>query len=389
MDPSPPPALASDTAAAYSQAMELADAHLRLALVPGLGPITAHKLLTAVEDPREIFRLPMRQLQSIDGVGGERARRIADPRGAEAVAEERARCLEVGLHLTTLADDDYPTALRALGDPPPALWIRGSLQASDRVAVAVVGPRSPSAYGHRLGRRLAMGLARGGATVVSGLARGIDTVAHEGALAAGGRTVAVIGSGFDHFYPSENSELADRSVAGHGAILSEFPCATRPSKGTFPRRNRLVAALGLATLVIEAGQRSGALITARLTNELGRDVLVLPGPVDRPEHVGSNQLLRDGATLVTSLEDIYEEVPPLATLAAGGSDAPASEESPRLDLMTDRERNLYKLLSDDPRSVDDLQRVAALPASQVSATLISLELRRLARRSASGYVRAT
>lgn len=368
--------------------MEISDAHLRLALIPGLGPITAYKLLAAVADPREIFSLPMSQLQRIDGIGGERARRIADPRGEEGVAAERARCHQLGLRLLTVDDPDYPQDLRVLADPPLALWIRGELQPRDRVAIAVVGPRSPSAYGHRQARRLALGLARGGACIISGLARGIDTVAHEAALAAEGRTLAVIGSGFDHLYPQENTGLAQRIADGHGAVISEFPCATRPSPGTFPRRNRLVAALSLATLVIEAGQRSGALITARLAGELGREALVLPGPIDRPEHVGSNRLLRDGATLITGLEDIYEEVPPLATLAAVSDQPPSTEESPREAQLTGRESALYRLLSDEPRSVDDLQRVSTLPASQVSATMISLELRRLAKKAAGGYVRA-
>ena len=373
----------------YCLGMSPADAYLRLALVPGLGPITAHRLLDAVDEPGAVFALPMRELQAVDGIGGERARRIADPRGGEAVAAERARCHQLGLRVVTLDDDDYPRELRVLSDPPLALWIAGEIQPRDRVAIAVVGPRTPSAYGHRQARRLSLGLARGGACIVSGLARGIDTIAHEAALAADGRTLAVLGSGFDQLYPSENRGLAERIAAGHGAVISEYPCATRPSAGTFPRRNRLVAALGLATLVIEAGQRSGALITARLAGELGKEALVLPGPIDSAEHVGSNQLLRDGATLITGLEDIYEEVPPLATLAAACDEPPSSEESPREGRLTDREARLYKLLSDEPRTVDDLQRVSTLPTSQVAATMISLELRRLARKATGGgYVRA-
>ncbi|MDA3960025.1 MAG: DNA-processing protein DprA [Planctomycetota bacterium] len=365
-----------------------AAAYLRLALVPGLGSITAHRLLDIVDTPAEVFNLPMRNLQAVDGIGGERARRIVDPRGNETVEAEQARCHQLGLRIVTLADPDYPKALRALSDPPLALWIKGSYEEQDRVGIAVVGPRTPSSYGHRQARLFSQGLARGGATVISGLARGIDTVAHEAALAVNGRTIAVIGSGFDHLYPKENADLAERIADGHGCVLSEFPCATRPNQGTFPRRNRVVAALALATLVIEAGQRSGALITARLSGELGKEALVLPGPIDRPEHVGSNKLLRDGATLITSLDDVYQELPPLATMAAASTAGPADENNSHTTSLSQRERDIYKLLSDDPRSVDDLQRVCQLPSSQVTATMISLELRRLARKTPGGYVRA-
>lgn len=368
--------------------MERADALIRLALVPGLGPVTIYRLLSEVEDPRELFHATLSQLQRVDGVGPERARRILDPAGDDLLHDERARCVASGVTLITVDDDAYPQPLRELADPPLALWMRGNYQARDRIAVSVVGPRKPTASGHRQTRTLALGLARAGACVVSGLARGIDTVAHEGALAANGRTVAVIGSGFDHLYPSENADLANRIANGCGCVISEYPLGTKPSAGTFPRRNRLVAALGLATLVIEAGYRSGALITARLAGELGREVLALPGPVDRPEHVGSNRLIRDGATLITNLDDIIEEIPPLATMAAVADTEPSAEEHPRVQSLNERERQLYRLLSDDPRTVDDLQRVSSLPASAVSATLISLELRRLAQKAPGGYVKA-
>ncbi len=369
--------------------MNEADAYLRLALIPGLGPILIQRLLTAAPSPAALFDWSMHDLQRIDGIGADKARQIVDPAGAAAVVEERARCHQAGVQIITLADPVYPEVLRQLHDPPPALWLRGAIAARDRLAVAVVGPRRPSAYGHRQARRLALGLARVGATVVSGLARGIDTVAHEAALAAKGRTIAVLGSGFGHLYPQENAPLVERIVETEaGAVLSEYPFSTRPSPGTFPRRNRIVAALSLAALVVEAGARSGALITARLAGELGRGVLVIPGPIDRPEHIGANALLRDGATLITSLDDILEEVPPLATLAGGGVDDPGPEEHPRLAQLNERERSIYRLLDDTPRSVDDLLRALNLPASSISATLLSLELRRLARKQPGGYVAA-
>ncbi len=369
--------------------MSPADALLRLALVPGLGPTTAQRLLDQVEDPGEIFRWSMDRLQAVDGIGGERARRICDPRGVDAVATERAQCHSAGVRIVTRGEDGYPQALTRLADPPLALWMTGALEPQDRLAIAVVGPRRPSSYAHRQAHRLSIGLARLGTCIVSGLARGIDTVAHQAALEAGGRSVAVLGSGHGKLYPDENAPLAARMADGRGAVISEFPFFTPPSPGTFPRRNRLVAALGLATLVIEAGQRSGALITARLAMELGREVLVLPGNIDNPESVGSNQLIRDGATLVTSVEQILDEVEPLMTLARGSLGGAPVPDSPRAAALSGREKQVYQMLDDTPRSIDDLVRVGEIPPSAISATLLSLELRRLARKAPGGYVRAT
>ena len=367
--------------------MSPADALLRLALIPGLGPITAAKLLAVVAEPAELFTWPMHRLIEIDGVGPERARRICDPHGEETVATERARCHQAGVRIITQADRDYPSAFLRLGDPPLAVWLRGEIQPRDALGLAVVGPRRPTAYGHRVGHKFSSGLARLGTCLISGLARGIDTVAHEAALACGARTIAVLGSGIGKLYPEENAPLAARIAAGSGAIVSEFPYLTPPSPGTFPRRNRLVAALSLATLVIEAGERSGALITARLAAELGRVVLVVPGAIDNPESIGANQLIRDGATMVTTLEQILEEVEPLMTLAQGvtGGDKPVNI---RAESLSGRERQLYLLLDDTARTVDDLVRSTQLPPSAVSATLLSLELRKLARKRPEGFVKA-
>lgn len=362
------------------------DALLRLALVPGVGPLTAARLAEAAGDLREIFAWRMDRLQGVEGVGPERARRICDPRGEETLAGERARCAAAGVRIITRHDEGWPKDLDALADPPLALWVQGELQPRDRLAVAVVGPRRSSAYGHRVAQRLSGGLARVGATVVSGLARGIDTAAHDAAIAAAGRTLAVLGSGIGRCYPEENRPLAERIAAGHGAVLSEMPYDAQPTPGTFPRRNRLVAALSLATLVVEAGRTSGALITARLAGELGKQVLAVPGPIDREEHAGANQLIRDGAVLVTSLEDILAEVGPLATLA--GAAPPPAVENHAASALSGRERQLYQLLDDTARGVDDLARSTQIPANAVSATLLSLELKRLARKAPGGYVRA-
>jgi DNA processing protein len=368
--------------------MTPADAWLRMALLPGLGPATAERLLVATGgDPVAVFSLSMSELMTVDGVGGERARRICDPRGPELVATERAVCAKAGIAIHTRVDPGYPQDLLRLPDPPLAIWMQGALEPRDRLAVAVVGPRRPSSYGHRTARTLSQGLARVGACVVSGLARGIDTVAHEAALSvADGRTVAVIGSGFGAVYPEENRPLAARIADGRGAVISEFAYNQPPTPGTFPRRNRIVAALALATLVVEAGERSGALITARLANELGRPVLVVPGAIDNPESAGANQLIRDGATLVASLDHILAEVEPLMTLSRGIDAAPA--EPARAATLSGREKDLYRLVEDQPKGVDDLVRVSGIPASAVSVVMLSLELRRLVKKAPGGWVRA-
>ena len=364
--------------------MDQADALLHLAVIPGLGPLAANRLISHAGSALAVRALGMQALMAFDGVGGEVARRICDPRAEERVAQERAACHGAGVRIILQGDADYPRAFTELNDPPLAIWMRGSFQERDRVAVVVTGPRKPSVYGHRQAHRLSQSLARIGACIVAGLARGVDTVAHEAALAAGARTIAVLASGFGQLYPQENKPLAERIVLS-GCLIAEFPFATKPSPTTFPQRNRLLAALALATLVVEAPARSGALVVARLSAELGREVLVVPGPIDTPDSVGSNRLIRDGATLVTRFEDILEEVPPLRTLAGlGEGDGPIANSN-----LSGREKQVYQLLDHQGRSVDDLVRVTTVPSSAVSATLLSLELKRLVRKTAAGFVRAT
>jgi DNA processing protein len=364
--------------------MDPADAMLHLAVIPGLGPLAANRLLEVAGSAVEVRRLGIERVMRVDGVSNEAARRICDPRAEERVAQERAACHGAGVRIVLRADPDYPRALNELSDPPLAIWLRGSFQPRDRLAVAVVGPRKPSVSGHRQAHRLSQSLGRIGACILGGLARGVDTVAHEAALAAGARTIAVLASGFGHLYPQENRPLAER-ISASGVLVSEYPFSTQPSASTFAQRNRLLAALALATLVIEAPARSGALVVARLSAELGREVLVVPGPIDTPDCLGSNRLIRDGATLITRFEDILEEVPPLRTLAGlGEADGPITRSN-----LSGREKQVYQMLTDQARSIDDLVRVTTVPTSAVSATLLSLELKRLARKVEGGFVRAT
>lgn len=285
----------------------------------------------------------------------ERARLVAD---AEALL---ARSDAAGLRLLAATEPCYPAPLRRLADPPPVLWALGALERLDRPAVAIVGTRDATAYGERIARLLAGALAHAGAAVVSGMARGIDAAAHRAALDAGGATVAVLGTGADVAYPRAHRPL-HREIAGRGLVLSELPPGEKAGPASFPRRNRIIAGLARLTIVVEAGARSGALITAREALDLGDDVAVVPGPIDAPQSAGSNALLRDGAHPILEVADALQ----LAGLAA----APA----PAVRPLDPAERRVWEALSRGPLDVDTLAIVTALPAADCLGAVTSLEL---------------
>jgi DNA processing protein len=274
----------------------------------------------------------------------------------------------------TLADPAYPPALREIPDPPPFLYVHGQLAPSDR-AVALVGSRHPSSYGLRTARSLAAALGRHEVTVVSGMARGIDTAAHQGALDAGGRTVAVLGSGLDKPYPPESRSLFDR-IAASGAVISEFALQAGPEAHHFPIRNRVISGLSLGTVVVEAAVRSGALITARLAAEQGREVFAVPGPIHSGRSAGAHRLLKDGARLVEGVDDILEELS--AHLEARPSNPKRSAEpvSPPPDLDPDAAR-LFLALGEEPVHIDELVRTLAIDPARLMGLLLELELRGL------------
>lgn len=295
----------------------------------------------------------------------------------EAEWRKIERC---GVEVVTLDDPAYPSRLREIADPPPVLYVRGTLAPDDEWAIAVVGTRRATAYGQQVTERIVGEVARAGVTIVSGLALGIDTHAHRAALAAGGRTLAVLGSGLDRVYPSENSRLAAR-IAEQGAVISEFPLGTKPDAVNFPRRNRIVSGLARAVLVVEADHKSGAMITATCAGEQGRDVFAVPGSILSPLSAGPHQLIKEGAKLVSEAADILEELRLTAVV---------EERAARQELPADpTEATLLGLLSHEPTHVDDLTRAAGLPAAVVTATLTLLELKGLARQlGPMQYVRA-
>jgi DNA processing protein len=343
-------------------------AAVRLALVPEFTPRRLRRFLDRGGTLEGAGGAAAGALRAALGLSAAEAETLAR-RLREADPEpELARAARAGIAISALGAAGYPAAFAPLPDPPPAVFRRGELLPCDGVAVAVVGARDASPYGLRVARSLAGDLARAGVTVVAGLARGIDAAAHEGALAAGGRTVAVLGSGLLEPYPPEHVGLLDR-VAASGAVLSEFPLEARPEPAHFPRRNRLIAALSLAVVVIEAAASSGALGTARHALDLGREVLAVPGPVDDDRNEGTLRLLREGAPPVGSARDVFAA---LGWCAIGPRRLPEDEQ------------RALEALGDGPRTVEEVARATGFREEAAAGLLVTLEVRGLAVRTADG-----
>jgi DNA processing protein len=354
-----------------------------LSTVAGIGPTRFGRLLELFGSARAAWHAPTHELvraglerRTVAGLG--RLRVVTTPDVAMAQLDR------LGVRPLTLLDDRYPSRLRQIPDPPPVLFVRGALEPADELAVALVGTRRASTYGRTVAERFAQELATAGVTVVSGLARGIDTVAHRATLDAGGRTVAVLGNGLDQVYPTDNTLLARRIAAeGRGALVSEFAPGVPPDAVNFPRRNRIIAGLALATVIIEAGEHSGALITADFALEQGREVMAVPGNVLSPLSVGTNTLIRQGATPVASAAEVLESLGlhPAAAMPAG--------QTRPLPLLDADEAAMLEVLGREPRHVDEVARALGRRVSDVSAALALLEIKGLARHvGAMAYVQA-
>jgi DNA processing protein len=345
---------------------------MALHLVPGVGRITFKKLVAYFGHPRAVLQATSRQLTRVSGIGPKLAAAISGFQAAPAVEQElrlteRHRC-----RILTQDEDRYPALLKSIEDPPPVLYVKGELGEPTAPGIAIVGSRRPSTYGKVMAEQLARELAAAGITIVSGLARGIDSAAHAGALANGGRTIAVLGCGLAYMYPPENRALAEQ-ISRQGAVISEFPMATKPDRLNFPLRNRTISGLALGTVVVEAGERSGALITAQWALEQGREVFAVPGNVTAPTSRGTNRLIKGGAMLVERAEDVLEALPAYA-LGDKRPRASHPEEAGQADL-TSEERRVVELL--DPvevRHIDWIIEHAHLPTSVVSGLLLKLEL---------------
>ena len=354
---------------------ELVDT-LRLALIPGVGPRTRQSLLERFGTPRAALTAAPSELYDVPGVGPKLTRKITDA-GQFDVEAEIELCHQHDIEILIEAHATYPRLLREIHNPPGVLFVRGRLQPADALAVGIVGTRHASQYGLRQAERLAGSLARAGLTIVSGLARGIDAAAHRGALAAGGRTIAVLASGVLNIYPPEHDRLAEEVIA-QGALLSESPPTAQPLSGAFPQRNRLISGLSLGVIVVEAAERSGALITARHAMEQGREVFAVPGNVDSRTARGCHRLIRDGAKLVESADDVLEELGPLVE-AAPRDDGTVVHHPAELQL-NELEQKVLSVIGSESTSVDRIVADSGLPVPRVLSTLSVLEMRHLVRR---------
>ena len=351
---------------------------IQLTSVPGVGPQTCHSLLARFGSAGRVLSATHSELCSVAGVGPKLAQKVTRARIEFDATADLALCRGLGVTIVLRGEPGYPAALENTPDPPTLLYMKGSFEPRDELAIALVGSRRCTPYGERMAQRLSSALARTGFTVVSGLARGIDAAAHRGAISAGGRSIAVVANGLASVYPPEHEDLA-RALAESGAVISEMPMRQAPLPGLFTQRNRIISGLALGVVVVEATPRSGSLSTARHAVEQNRDVFAVPGPADSLSSRGCHRLIKDGARLVETLDDILEELGPLAREIRASSAEPAVRHPAELAL-TDSERSLLGHLDDAPAGVDELITRTGLTAAQVLATLSVLEVKRLARR---------
>lgn len=359
---------------------EGAEFWLGLCRIPGLGTRGALKLVAAFGSPERVYAASLTELESC-GAPGAVARDIAAQRGLAEAAVEIERAARLGFRIVPASSGDYPAVLRQIADPPLALYVAGDPVAISAHSVAVIGTRRPTAYGSSVAHRLAGDLAVRKLTIVSGLARGIDSAGHRGAIEASGRTVAVLGSGLDVVYPKENKSLAEK-IMEHGAVISEFPLGTSPAPENFPIRNRIISGLCLGVIVVEAAEYSGSLITARLALEQNREVFAVPGNITSAQSFGPNLLIKQGAKLVDQWLDVIEELPASVRMQL----APARVASEQLQgsaartlplappLEGDQKVVFNALRVDESIFVDTICGVAALPQPRVLAALLSLEM---------------
>lgn len=353
------------------------DVLIALSLAKGIGSRTMTSLLEAVDRPAELAPMSARDLRERAGITMSRARTVVDAlRDGAAVERENKRVIDTGVRLVTLSDDDFPAPLRQIADPPVTLYVDGECRRTDTVAIAIVGARRATHHGIRMAAKLAGDLASVGFTIVSGMARGIDAAAHKGALGAGARTIAVTGCGLATVYPPEHDKLAAR-IAGNGAMVSEFPIDYPVLAENFPRRNRIISALSLGVIVVEASARSGSLITARLAAEQGREVFAMPGKAGSPSSRGTHRLIKDGAKLVDDVQDVLEEFPDVTRELLARTDG-AADEGPDLERLGPQERALFSVLDTEPVDPESLAIKAELSIPDVLASLSKLAMLKLA-----------
>ena len=359
--------------------MTRTEAYLVLNALRLVGPVRVRKLREALGGVEGLFGCPTSRMAGVEGVGQAVAESIRGWEKSFDLADELKKIEKHKLQVVDCEDPAYPALLREIHDPPMVLYYRGSLQAVHGACLGIVGTREATGYGIELAKKLGYQLAYAGVGVVSGLARGIDTAAHQGALAGKGRTAAVLGCSMDQMYPAENRSLAEKMEEAGGCVMSEFCLGTSPDRQTFPMRNRIVSGLSKGVLVIEAARASGAMITAKQALEQGRQVFAVPGRIDHPQSGGCHQLLKDGARLVESVEDVLAEFEFLLPR----SEMPSSPRTP--DDFGEEEKKVFEALGREEMHLDVLTRKCGLPSPKVSATLLKLELKHRVRQMPGKY----
>lgn len=351
------------------------EALVALNMVADIGSVRLQKLLQYFDNPQDIFQGPPDNLVNISGISRDAAYRVCSLNKSN-LDKEISSAAELGLKIITLEDKQYPENLKNIPGAPIVLYIKGDLLEKDGIGLAIVGSRRASFYGLSHAGRLAEELSACGLTIVSGMARGIDTYAHRGALKRKGRTIAVLGSGFRNIYPPENQDLSEE-IAANGAVISEFCLDTRPLRQNFPRRNRIISGLSLGVAVIEAARNSGALITADFALEQGREVFALPGAVNSRTSFGTNELIKQGAKLISCAEDIIEELNLRPNALPVRQDS--QEESP--DSRLDTKLSLLKqCLAEEPVTIDQIAEKTAMDIPLIYDILLKLQIKRLVRK---------
>jgi DNA processing protein len=370
----------SNPAVAVNPASYQATYWLALALTAGLGPTRIRKLIERYGTADRVFQASLTELEAT-GMRAVSAQSVATGKSLELAQQECVKAAEAGARIISLSDPEYPSRLKEIYDPPVILFVKGSIEVLAQPGIAMVGTRHPTPYGSGMAERLSTDLAARGLVIISGLARGIDTASHRGAVASKGKTVAVLGTGIDVMYPRENTRLAEQIVALGGALITEFPVGTSPTPQNFPIRNRIISGMSAGVLVVEAAEYSGTRITSRLALEQNRDVYAVPGNVTNKGSWGPNTLIKQGAKLVATWEDVWEELPTdvQAALTSLQNESPEPETASLFpdEATSPRERNILKLLkADESTHIDQLVELLEneMSSSEIFAALFELEL---------------
>ena len=358
---------------------------IALNLINGLGPLSIKRLVERAEDTEKIFSMKKEDFREIAGISRTAAEKIASSRESDAYKKEIQYTERENINVLCLMDEGYPKSLKNIYDPPAVLYYKGAMPAEDDVFVAVVGARRCSLYGMRMAEEFSAGMAECGVTIVSGMAQGIDSAAHRGTMRVGGRTVAVMGTGFKHMYPEGSEKLANE-ICARGTVLTEFPCDTTPTRSTFPRRNRIISGMSRGVLVVEAAKRSGALITVDFALEQGKDVFAVPGPVGSTTSLGTNLMIQNGAKLVLSAKDVLDEVIPdvllndkkqQSDLFAEDITTPEKSVSEKVleGISSDQQNVLEAIPAKNSVNIDEIGLLSGVGAGNIYRALLSLELK--------------